>query len=194
MTFEEFKQNLDMIREYHQKLYRYGAGWLNSFLAPAFPDTYIPKTTQYNSKHRYNRHKREFEKPSGYPEEFESQISDLLVSIIFDKTEEDWMEDKITISESGQITYSAESGSLLGKSHIFGDRSKTRIIYSNGELKRLKIMTFEIIYYLYFGGFRQETLVERYEVTRKTICNHRDKGLCELYQLYTERSQNNEKQ
>ena len=189
--FVEFVNKMDIIRDYHQALNRYGAGWFNELLAPAFPETYIPQTTKYNNKHRYNRHARELQKPSGYPEEFEFQISNILQGIIFDKTEEDWKEDKITVSESGQVTYSAEHEVLIGKlnGQTFGDREKTRIIFSNGEYLKVKVMTFEIVYFLYFGGFREDTLVKRYDSVRKTICNHRDKGLCDLYQLYTERSQ-----
>lgn len=193
MTFEEFKKNLDMIREYHRKLAKYGAGWMREFLGPAFPRTYIPATKKYNDKHRYNRHARELQKPSGYPEEFESQISDILQDIIFDKTEEDWKEDHVTVSESGQVIYSAESDSLLGKGQIFGDRERTTVIFSNGEPQRVKVMTFEILNYLYFGGLQPETIARTFDVTRKTIYNQRDKGLCELYKIYTERSQDNEK-
>ena len=187
--FVEFVNKMDIIRDYHQALNRYGAGWFNELLAPAFPDTYIFPSTKYNNKHRYNRHARELKKPSDYPDNFESEISVILQNIITDKTEEDWKEDRITVSESGQVTYSAECDKILGKGRSFGDREKTRILFSNGEYLKVKVMTFEIVYFLYFGGFREDTLVERYEVTRKTICNHRDRGLCGLYQLYTERSQ-----
>ena len=187
MTFEEFKANLDEIRKYHKKLTKYQLSWFNVLLSQEFKrrfNSYIPLPSIRDKKHELNRRKRKAE-AGKLPDEltaFEMEIASIIQARIYTVDDEDWKNDTFTVSESGEITYHAESDIVWGRSKIFKDTEHEK--------------TFNILYDYYFNGYEVKHIAEIYNYAegnnRDGVYYQIDKGVNELYQIYKERSNENE--
>lgn len=175
MTPEEFKANLQMIRSYHKSLSNFEAKWLGI----AVPEqsaanhlrhgevTYFEGYTNHEAERMkyFKQLERDIKKakPSNYPSEFEFEIRQIIQSVI--SNEEDNGEEPAVI-EVGIIKEP--------------DRYKRR---------------FMILYDYYINGYEEDHILKRYDLNaRSTITSHQiPKGIEELYKLYNERSNDNEK-
>jgi hypothetical protein len=175
MTFEEFKANLQMIRSYHKSLSNFEAKWLSIAVSEQSELNhlhhgeviFIEGYTRHEGEKKkyYNELERKMKtaKPSNYPSNFEFAIRQIIQSII--SSEEDNKEEPDVI-EVGIINEP--------------DKHKRR---------------FMILYDYFFNGYEEDHILRRYDLNaRSTITSYQiPKGIEELYQLYNERSNDNEK-
>lgn len=218
MTFEEFKANLQMIRSYHKSLSNFEAKWLKIAVSEQSKDNHLrhgevvfiegythhegEKLKYYNELER----KMETAKPSNYPSDFEFAIRQIIQSII--SSEEDNEEEPEVIEE-----YLDSEGQKRIIMKFKGPDGPKKIVDKNEDVSTSKKYApvqvpkndrgkpdkhkrrFMILYDYFFNGYEEDRILERYELhARSTITSYQiPEGIEELYKLYNERSNDNEK-
>lgn len=192
MTFEEFQANLQQIRKYNAKLSKYKLSWFDNELYKSFKrvtkrESGIILTRSPKKKDNLKKRRKALSR-NPLPDslyEFYFDIASIINARLFDRTAEDWKEDKVfvEVGEDGSehLVYRGEYPGVLGAGSIHEERDDN--------------LRFKILRDYYLSGYEVEHIARNYNyadnfgVNRTSIYDHRDKGVKELYQLYTERSQ-----
>ncbi len=192
MTFEEFQQNLQQIRKYTAKLSKYKVSWYANEIYKGFEHQVgVAQRSQSKKKTMRERSKkrRAVLRNNSLPadlNDFYYDITAIITDKIFDKTAEDWKEDKVYVEtdEDGRehLVYRGEyPGVFQGTEIIPEDRDDN--------------LRFKILRDYYLSGYEVKHIAklygyacDEYGINRTSVYEDQlPKGREELYQLYCER-------